>query len=75
MEVSALAEEKEFVFEDWVRDGIRGMQRNKMLFPEDFHKHFKAAQKEALLAYRSLIDAAIERTEQAPKKQTHIKVE
>jgi hypothetical protein len=70
-----MTEEKEFVFEDWVRDGIRGMQRNTMLFPEDFRKHFKAAQKEALLAYRSLIDAAIERTEQAPKKRTHIKVE
>ena len=71
-----MTEEKEFVFEDWVREGIRGMQRNKALFPEDFQKHFRAAQKEALLAYRSLIDAAIERTEQKPpKKRTQIKVE
>jgi len=71
-----MTEEKEFVFEEWVREGIRGMQHNKALFPEDFQKHFKAAQKEALLAYRSLIDAAIERTEQKPpKKRAHIKVE
>lgn len=70
------AKEKEFVFEDWVREGIRGIRRSrKALFPEEFHKHLRAAQKEALLAYRSLIDAAIARTEETPKKRTQIKVE
>jgi hypothetical protein len=78
MEVGAMTEakEKEFVFEDWVREGIRGIRRSrKTLFPEEFHKHIRAARKEALLAYRSLIDAAIERTEETPKKRTQIKVE
>lgn len=70
------AKEKEFVFEDWVREGIRGIRRSRKAFlPEEFHKHIRAARKEALLAYRSLIDAAIERTEEAPKKRTQIKVE
>ena len=72
-----MTEEKEFVFEDWLRDGIRGIQRSqKGLFPEEFYKHARTAGKQALLAYRSLIDAAIERTEQKPaKKRASIKVE
>ena len=37
------------------------------LMPEgyrDFHEHRKAARKEMLLAFRSLIDAAIQRTDE-----------
>lgn len=78
MEVGTMAEakEQEFVFEDWVREGIRGIRRSrKALFPEEFHKHIRAATRETLLAYRSLIDAAIARTEETPKKRTQIKVE
>jgi hypothetical protein len=33
--------------------------------PEEFRAHMRAARREQLLAFRSLIDAAIERTEQA----------
>ena len=72
----AQAQEKDFVFEDWVRDGIRGIRRSRsVFFPEDFRKHMRTARKEVLLAYRSLLDTAIEKTEEAPKKRTSIKVE
>jgi len=48
--------------------------------PPEFHEHTRAARKEALLAMRSLIDARIERLDQAaeekPKPKTHrVKVE
>ncbi len=48
--------------------------------PADFHTHRRAAQKEMLLAWRSLIDARIEKLEKAEKtksapKATKIKVE
>jgi hypothetical protein len=33
------------------------------LMPKGFHEHRKAARKEMLLALKSLVDAAIERTE------------
>lgn len=46
-------------------------------FPEAARSHFWAAQKEGLLALRSLIDAAIEQTERAekPRKKEPRKVE
>jgi hypothetical protein len=69
----------EFVFEDWVRDGIRGLRRQRMtLLPEEFWAHMRSARKERLLAYRSLIDAVIERIDETPAKKkapTRIKVE
>jgi len=71
----AQAQEKGFVFEDWVRDGIRGLRHSSTCLPEDFRKHMRTARKEVLLAYRSLLDTAIEKTEEAPKKRTSIKVE
>jgi hypothetical protein len=44
--------------------------------PEEFWKHRAAARRETLLALRSLIDAALERTETKPlRKATTIKVE
>ena len=73
-----MAEHKhdEFVFENWLREGLRGFEQcTKGLFSEDFCKHMKAARRETLLAYRSLIDAALERVEEKPKKRTKIKVE
>lgn len=75
------ATEKEFVFEDWVGEGIKGvrsrMHRRRGLLPEEFHNHIRAARKETLLAVRSLMDAAIEGVEKPrPKKRaTKIKVE
>lgn len=38
----------------------------KDLVPEEFWQHRRAARKEALLAVRSLIDAAIERVDKEP---------
>ena len=69
-------EAKEFVFEDWLAEGIRACKegfrkgRGRELLPEEFRTHLKASRKEILLAMRSLIDAAIERTEEKPKKKT-----
>jgi len=75
-------EAKEFVFEDWLAEGIRACKaglrkgRGKEFWPEEFQAHLRASRKEMLLAMRSLIDAAIERTEEKPKKKTtKIKVE
>ena len=73
--------EKEFVLEDWLAEGIKGMkaksrQKRKKLIPEEFRSHLRASKKEFLLALRSLVDAAVEETEpEPPKKATKIKVE
>ena len=73
--------EREFVFEDWLSEGIKGLREkhrrmHKRLVPEEFCTHLKAAKKETLLAFRSLVDEAIERTEpETHKKATKIKVE
>ena len=71
---------KEFVFEDWLAEGIRGFRgsykRVSPRLPEEFREHTQAARREMLLAMRSLLDAAIECTEEKPKKKaTKIKVE
>jgi hypothetical protein len=67
-------EEKEFVFEDWLAEGIKAcrasFQKGKESAPAEFRAHLRASRKEMLLAMRSLIDAAIERTEEKPKKKT-----
>jgi len=69
-------EAKEFVFEDWLAEGIRAFKagvrkgRDKEFLPEESRAHLRTAHKEMLLAVRSLIDAAIERTEEKPKKKT-----
>jgi len=79
MAVGESAQEKEFVFEDWLSEGLRGLRERRrrfQLLPEAFWEHTRAARREMLLAFRSLIDAAIERTEARPvKKTTRIKVE
>ena len=64
---------KEFVFEEWLRDGIEGvcgkMKDKKEHFdPSNFRKHIRNAQKEQLFAIRSLIDNAIEYLEKEEKK-------
>jgi len=75
------AAEKEFVFEDWMSEGVKGirsrLRRRRGLLPEEFHNHVRAARKETLLAVRSLLDAAIESAEKPKpkKKATKIKVE
>ncbi len=61
---------EEFVFEDWLRDGIKGVRHKiesrmqaKAQGPfgaSEFRKHMRNARKEQLLAVRSLIDSAID---------------
>jgi hypothetical protein len=59
---------EEFIFEDWLRDGIKGMrERLESRIPEgkrfntsEFRSHMRNAQKEQLLAVRSLLDSAID---------------
>ena len=71
---------KEFAFEDWLAEGIKGFRgcykKLSPHLPEEFRQHTQSARREMLLAMRSLIDAAIESTEEKPKKRaTKIKVE
>ena len=74
-----MAEEKEFVFEDWLVEGIKGLsghRRRGKVLPTEFAEHMQASHREMLLAVRSLVDAAIQRTEEKPKKKaTKIRVE
>jgi hypothetical protein len=71
---------QEFHVTDWLADGIRGV-RHKLAGPRGetgpARTHLRNAQREVLLAMRSVLDRAIERTEAQPtiKKTTKIKVE
>jgi hypothetical protein len=76
------AEERTFVFEDWLADGIKGvrqsLKRKKKRKPSAVRGHLRSAAKEVLLAWRSLLDGAIDALEAEPeskKKATKIKVE
>jgi len=76
------AEEKAFVFEDWLSEGIKGVResvkRKRRREPSAFRGHLRAAVKEVLLAVRSGLDEAVEALEAEPaskKKATKIKVE
>jgi hypothetical protein len=56
---------KEFDFEEWLRDGFKGMRsefkgRKVQFDTSNFRTHLRNASKEQLLAVRSLIDSAIE---------------
>lgn len=60
---------EEFVFEDWLRDGINGFRQKvescmsgeaKTFDTSKFRQHMRNAQKEQLLAVRSLLDSAID---------------
>lgn len=58
--------EREFRVNDWLKEGAEGInarRRNMMhgLIPKPFSNHMRAARREMLLAFRSLIDEAIER--------------
>ncbi len=58
----------EFDFADWLAECIQGLRQKlkakktqrRALLPEAFWEHVRASQREALLAFRSLVDAAIE---------------
>ncbi len=62
--------------QDWdqhLGTGLKGMRaemKDKMKdFPtKDFRSHMRAARREMLLAFRSLLDKAIEKTEEPPEE-------
>ncbi len=72
---------EEFSFTDWLVEGIEGITakgKSAAFLPQEFRSHVKAANREALLALRSLLDKAIEwfeEEEKTEKKVTKIKVE
>ncbi|MGI6208489.1 MAG: hypothetical protein ACOYEW_09770 [Anaerolineae bacterium] len=71
---------KDFDFSEWLADGVEGLigTRPKIVpaLPEAFSEHTRAAFREMLLAYRSLVDAAIEKTEKpAEQAPTRIKID
>ena len=62
---------EEFVFEDWLRDGVKGFRskfkesmkgkgKSRRFDTSEFRTHLRNARKEQLLAIRSLVDSAIE---------------
>ncbi|NPV07520.1 MAG: hypothetical protein HPY83_06090 [Anaerolineae bacterium] len=65
---------KDFDFSEWLAQGIEGLvgtrPRVTPPLPEEFRSHTRAAFREMLLAYRSLLDAAIEKTEKPPEQPT-----
>jgi hypothetical protein len=66
-------EEEEFDFEDWLSEGIRAMRRMRRdklhKRHTEYRKHMRVAGKEMLLAFRSLLDEAIEQFEGEPGKE------
>jgi hypothetical protein len=67
---------EEFVFEDWLRDGFKGFRQKieghmsgegKDFDTSEFRRHIFNAQKEHLLAVRSLLDSAIDWLDQKEK--------
>jgi hypothetical protein len=61
----------------WAANAVRGLKSSlEGKLPAEFWEHRAAARREGLLALRSLVDAALARTEPAPtRKATRIKVE
>nr|MBC7245980.1 hypothetical protein [Chloroflexota bacterium] len=74
-----MVQEQGFRFREWLASGAKGMcswVTKRSFLPEAFWEHSRAAGREALLAVRSLLDAAIEKVESKPQKPvTKIKVE
>jgi hypothetical protein len=75
-----MSEEKELTWEDYLAKTIKAFRAEvhaggpKGLLPEEFWKHRRAAKKEMLLAWRGLLDAAIERLEKEPEKKSAEKI-
>ncbi len=71
---------RDFDFSEWVSEGFEGVlgSRPKISSPvtEEFREHTRAAFREMLLAYRSLVDAMIDKTEKpAESSATRIKID
>jgi hypothetical protein len=65
---------EEFVFEDWLRDGLKGIRskiekRSGRFDASDFRTHVRNARREELLAVRSLIDNAIDWLDKQGEKE------
>ena len=62
-----------FTFSAWLLEGVVGLceelQHNDLRLPQEFWTHAYAARREALLAARALIDAAISRCETDASQQ------
>lgn len=64
----------------WIRENTPGMMGRRLsgLLPAEFREHMRAAQREQMLAIRSLLDAAIGRMEKEEKprrRATKVEVE
>jgi len=78
-------EEKDLTWEDHLAAAIKAFRKEVKesrsdWFPDEFKTHRRAAQREMLLAWRSLLDTRIEKLEKQEKeksapKATRIKVE
>ncbi len=71
--------EKEPGWQDHLAAAIKSFRkemkgRRVEFFPEEFKEHQRAARREMLLAWRSLIDARIEKLENAGKEKSEPKV-
>ena len=83
--MSKSEEEQEATWEDHLGAAIKSFRKEMKewrgdIFPAEFQTHRRAAQREMLLAWRSLIDAKIEKLDKTEKektapKATRIKVE
>jgi len=68
-----MTEKRDFVFREWLAEGARGLAS---YLPEKFAGHMRTAVREMLLANRALLDVALERLEEKPRrKATKIEVE
>ena len=64
---------KEFVLTEWLRDGFedacnRAKYRREQFEPANFRRHLRNAQKEQLLAMRSMIDGALKHLEETEEE-------
>ena len=64
---------KEFVLTEWLRDGVEGTcdrvkYSREQFEPANFRRHLRNAQKEQLLAMRSMIDGALKRLEETDEE-------
>ena len=67
--------EKEMSWEDHLAAAIKSFRKEMKetgmgIFPEEFKSHQRAARREMLLAWRSLLDARIEKLENADKEKS-----
>lgn len=64
---------KEFVFEDWLREGIDGVcneikEAKSQMNLANFRRYIRGASREQLVAMRNIIDSAIERIDRQEAK-------